>query len=63
MEIALGIFFGVLTFVCVATLAAAAWGLRSPRVGRWLDAKAYRAFPRLGHLFIQDSNREDLDAS
>jgi hypothetical protein len=34
------------------------WATVFPRLGRWLDAKLYRAFPRLGHLLLDENSRE-----
>ena len=30
-----------------------------PRFGRWLDGKPYRAFPRLGPLFMPEEPRDE----
>jgi hypothetical protein len=55
MEIAFGI---VIILLCVLTVVAR-YGLLFPRFGRWLDARLYRSFPRLGHLFVDEENYDN----
>ncbi len=45
----------ILALVFIAVMR---WGITFPRFGRWLDARLYRAFPRLGHVFVEEENRD-----
>jgi hypothetical protein len=54
MEIAFGV---VIVLFCIFAVVAR-YGLLFPRLGRWIDARLYRVFPRLGHLFVEEENRE-----
>lgn len=45
----------ILALVCVTV---ARNGFRYPRFGGWLDAQLHRAFPRLGHVFVEEENQE-----
>jgi hypothetical protein len=53
---------GILLFIpiilALVFVTVARNGFRYPRFGRWLDAQLHRAFPRLGHVFVEEENRE-----
>jgi hypothetical protein len=49
-----GLIFGVLLVPLMLFLLVTRLGLLYPRLGRWIDRRAYRAMPRLGHLFMSD---------
>jgi hypothetical protein len=60
------VFTVVFCVVLVPTIAVGVllrWGQTFPRVGRWLDERIYRMFPRLGHLFVEDSEEDQSSAS
>lgn len=54
-----GVVIGVLLLALVLASALARWGLAFPHFGRWIDRKAYRAFPHLGHLFVSNEEAEE----
>jgi hypothetical protein len=54
----MGIAFGVVFILFCVFAVVARYGVLFPRFGRWLDARLYRVFPRLGHLFVEQENRE-----
>jgi hypothetical protein len=60
MGTVLAILFCVFFFPFAICIGLLRWGTAFPRFGRWLDARLYRAFPRLGHVFI-DSPDEHPD--
>jgi hypothetical protein len=55
----MGIVLFIPIILALVSVAIARHGFRNPRFGRWLDAKLYRAFPRLGHVFVEEENQED----
>ncbi len=55
VDTAWDIVFCVLLVLAVIAVALTRFAWISPRFRRWLDAKLYRAFPRLGHLLSDDS--------
>jgi hypothetical protein len=59
MEIAFDIVLGVVGVPVVLLAILSRWGTVFPRFGAWLDAKLYRAFPRLGHLLLDENSQED----
>jgi hypothetical protein len=54
VETALGIVMGTVTAVTVLVIGILRYGILFPRIGRWLDARIYAAFPRAGHLFTDE---------
>jgi hypothetical protein len=50
-----GIVVGVLLALFCIFAVVTRYALSFPRFGRWLDARIYRAFPRVGHLFVSDA--------
>lgn len=52
------VLFCVVLVPTVVVGALLRWGEAFPRLGRWLDGRIYRAFPRLGHLFVEDPEEE-----
>ena len=54
METAIGIVMGTLLAMTIVVIGILRYGILFPRIGRRLDARIYAAFPRLGHLFVQE---------
>jgi hypothetical protein len=52
----------LLAFFCVFAVVTR-YAVSFPRFGRWLDARIYRAFPRVGHLFVSDAESETKDGT
>jgi hypothetical protein len=59
MQTALAIIFGTVFVGVLTFMAVLRWGMTYPRFGRRLDAKLYRASPRLGHWFVDDPDEGD----
>jgi hypothetical protein len=55
---AIVIVFCVLFFPTALVAILPRWGEASPRFGRWLDGRIYRALPRLEHLFVEGPEEE-----
>jgi len=45
--------------VTVLVIGVLRYGMYYPRIGRWLDARIYTAFPRAGHLFVNDDKEPE----
>ncbi len=59
MSVVLGVLLGLGLCLYALIVGITQWGTAFPRIGRWLDAKLYRAFPRLGHLFIPEEPQDE----
>jgi hypothetical protein len=59
MTLVVGGLFGLGLCAYLLVVGLTQWGTAFPRIGRWLDAKLYRAFPRLGHVFIPEQAQDE----
>jgi hypothetical protein len=60
LDTAFIVVFCVVFFPLALLMIVLRWGTAFPRLGRWLDARLYSAYPRFGHLFVEDAGgRED----
>jgi hypothetical protein len=62
MELALGIFMGLLMAAAFIVAGVLRYGVVFPRLGRWLDPRLYRLFPRAGHLFVDEDHPAAAEA-
>lgn len=61
MRIVWDIIVTVMVIPVITIVVVLRWATAFPRLGRWLDAKLYRVFPRVGHLLVDEPREEDKE--